>query len=109
LKSGDTAAASHFSQQALVALKGLHSVDPLKDRYSAAAVYRLIGDSRAAMNDRQGAAAAWSEALAALPRGAPEFPGEMDEHATILQRLGRGGEAQPLVRRLNAMGYDRTD
>jgi hypothetical protein len=36
-----------------------------------------------------------------------EKPPELDEHARILERLGRTGEAQPIISRLTAMGYRR--
>jgi tetratricopeptide (TPR) repeat protein len=87
LQSGASADALAAAQQALGAARQLHSEDPLKDKYRIASVYRLIGDARQNMGDT-GAA-------------------EMDEHATILERLGRAAEARQLAGRLNVMGYRR--
>ena len=72
----------------------------------AATIHRLIGDIRRNAGDAAGARVAWSNAFATLPQGAPEAPLEMDEHATILERLGRNDEAQPLRARLSAIGYE---
>jgi hypothetical protein len=40
-----------------------------------------------------------------MPKGVAERPDEMQDHATLLQRLGRAGDAKPLIERLGAMGY----
>jgi tetratricopeptide (TPR) repeat protein len=107
LQAGADSDAIALSQQALASTQRVHSPDPLKDRYTAASIYRLIGDAHRATGDLQGASASWSQALATLPRGVPESPFELDEHALILQRLGRATEAQQIAGKLNAMGYRR--
>lgn len=94
-----------YAQQALASARKTRSDDPLKNRYMAATIYRLIGDIRRNAGDGAGARVAWSNAFATLPQGVPEAPLEMDEHATILERLGRKDEAQPLRARLSWIGY----
>jgi len=59
------------------------------------------------MGDTGAAKAGWANALSSLPQGTPELPDEMDEHATILERLGRAADARRLAARLTAMGYRR--
>jgi tetratricopeptide (TPR) repeat protein len=105
LQTGASADATGFAQRALASAQNVHSADPLKDRYMIASIYRLLGDARRGAGDSQGARAAWSQALAALPQGVVEFPSEIDEHATVLERVGRANEARPLVNRLQAIGY----
>jgi tetratricopeptide (TPR) repeat protein len=107
LAAGSTATALTSAEQALAVARSVKSDDKLDDQFRLARAYRMLGDVRLAMHDRAGAGQAWSSALAALPRGVAEKPLEMDEHARILQRLGRAGEAQPIATRLNAMGFRR--
>jgi tetratricopeptide (TPR) repeat protein len=107
LQTGASADATALAQRALASARNMHSADPLKDRYTAASIYRLLGDARNGGKDLQGAGAAWSQALAALPNGVAESPFEMDEHAAILERVGRADQARPLVARLHAIGYRR--
>jgi eukaryotic-like serine/threonine-protein kinase len=105
LASGMNAQALNFGEQALSAARSERSGDPVADRYTVAEAYRLVGDVRRSMGDLDGARAAWSNALAAIPANAVERPLEMDEHAIILTRLGRSTEAKPLVSTLGSMGY----
>jgi tetratricopeptide (TPR) repeat protein len=107
LQSGAGSDALGAAQQALAAARQLHSEDPLKDKYRIASVYRLIGDARQKMGDAAAANAGWADALSSLPQGSPESPAEMDERATILERLGRAAEARQLAARLDALGYRR--
>ena len=107
LQSGAFAAALTLAQQALQSAGQVHSEDPLKDGHMVASIHRLAGDIRRSMGDNVGAQAEWSTALSSLPPNAAETPSEMDEHATILDRLGRRAEALQLGRRLNSMGYRR--
>lgn len=106
LAAGSTAAALASAGQALAIAQSVKSDDTLDDRFQLARAYRLLGDVKQASGDRTGASAAWSSALSALPQ-VPEKPLEMDEHAKILQRLGRDADAQQIAARLNAMGYRR--
>ena len=73
--------------------------------YRIAAAYRLIGDIEARFGDDAAAGAAWSAGLTQLPRSGSERPGEMNERAELLRRLGRGNEAQQLAARLSATGF----
>jgi hypothetical protein len=42
-----------------------------------------------------------------LPKNVRERPREMWERATLLERLGRRGEALPLIDKLEAQGFRR--
>jgi len=57
------------------------------------------------MGNDSAATQAWSNALNSLPSGMIERPPEMDEHALVLERLGRVGEARAIRGRLAAIGY----
>ena len=105
LQSGAGADAVAFARQALATARTVHTEDPIKDRYAVAAAYRLMGDARRSMGDFEGARAAWNNALASLPQSVPELPSEIEERATILQRLDRNEEARPLRARLSSIGY----
>ena len=105
LASGATAEALTLAQQALTAARLERNEDPVTDRYRVAAQSRLVGDIRRRAGDEQGARTAWSEGLAQLPRNVVERPWEINERAELLRRLGRSAEAQPLVRRLAAIGF----
>jgi tetratricopeptide (TPR) repeat protein len=107
LQSGAHSQALAFAERSLASASNERSGDLVKDRYAVAAAYRLLGDVRQAKGDADGAMTAWSKALSALPQAVAERPQEMDEHATILQRLGRRAEAQQIAARLSAMGYRR--
>lgn len=108
LDSGATAQAMQFARQALASAQAGRNDDPVKDKYRVAAAHRLLGDVRQRMGDSDGARISWSNAFSVLPQNVPELPTEMDERATILQRLGRSAEAQQISSRLSAMGYRRT-
>jgi tetratricopeptide (TPR) repeat protein len=107
LATGSTAAALAGAQNALALAQGIRSDDPVADRLHLARAYVLLGDARHASGDRSGAIAAWSSANAAFPQGVAETPLELDDHARILERLGRSAEARPILARLDAMGYRR--
>jgi tetratricopeptide (TPR) repeat protein len=102
---GANAEAANAAEQALRFGRSAKSADPGKDAFALAGTYRLLGDARKALGDTAGATAAWNAAFQALPRVAAERPIETQEHAIILQRLGRGAEAQQLNQRLFGMGY----
>ena len=107
LQSGALSQASAFAEQSLASASNERSGDAVKDRYAIAAAYRLLGDTRKSSGDPDGARDAWAKALSTLPPGVAERPQDLDEHATILERLGRTAEAQQLTARLSAMGYRR--
>ena len=105
MASGAKDQALAAAQQAVVAAGQLHSSDRAEDAFRLVRAYRLVGDVQQARGDLNAAQAAWSKGLAVLPKGVAERPDEMQDHATLLQRLGRSGEAKPLTERLRAMGY----
>ncbi len=105
LAAGDAVGAKVFAERALETARSVRSTDPVRDRHALAKSYRLLGDIRQRLGDKAGAQAAWGAALSALPVGVAEWPREMAEHAAILQRLGRAGEAQALARRLANIGF----
>jgi len=105
LASGDRDQARVLAQGAVNAARIVHSVDRFADASRLAKAYRLSGDVERDFGNAGAAHSAWASALAALPAGVMEQPDEIAERATILQRLGRTGEAQPLTARLNSMGY----
>ena len=107
LQSGAYADALASAEQALPLAKQARSDDRAHDQSLLAAVYRVIGDARKGLGDDAGAMAAWSQAFATLPKGVAEWPSEMDERATIFQRLGRTVEAQQIASALNRMNYRR--
>ena len=98
----DTAAAA---QRAIEIGRMIKSTDVGADAFGLARAYRLLGDARKGLGDNGGAAAAWNAAFQSLPRVAAERPIETQEHAIILDRLGRAAEAQQLKQRLAATGY----
>jgi tetratricopeptide (TPR) repeat protein len=104
LRSGAKTQALDFAKEALSAAQQARSEDPLRDRFTIAAIYRLIGDSESAVGSLNEASAAWRKAVAAIPQ-APEIPTEMDEHARILERLGRTADARSIRERLSTIGY----
>jgi tetratricopeptide (TPR) repeat protein len=107
LAAGSTAEAAANADQAVAIAKSVRSGDTIDDRFQLARAYRVLGDVRRAMRDPAGASAAWTSALAALPPNVAERPMEMDEHARILDRLGRAAEAKPIVAHLSSIGFRR--
>ena len=105
LAAGANAPALGLAEQSLAASRQERSSDPVSDRYNVAAAYRLLGDVRRSLGEKDAAMAAWSAGLAALPTNIPERPWELNERAVILQRLGRSDEARPLRQRLAAIGF----
>ena len=105
LASGSPQAALGPAGSAVAINRTAHTADRISDAYQLAGAYRLLGDVKQRLGDAAGAQAAWRSALALLPTATPEKPGDMAEHAALLQRLGRSAEAQPLTSRLNAIGY----
>jgi tetratricopeptide (TPR) repeat protein len=93
------------AKRALAAARIVNTGDPVQDGFELARSYRLIGDIERALGNAAGATAAWTSAFAALPRAGADFPDEMAERATILERVGRVAEAQALKQQLAATGY----
>ena len=105
MAEGNTPDALRLAGQALASAKSERSADRNRDSYKIAGELRLLGDVRKRMGDAAEAKAAWSDALAQLPRGITERPLETKERAELLRLVGRAAEARPLYRRLTAMGY----
>ena len=103
--NGANADAANDAERALQIGKSLKSSDPGTDAFGIARAYRLLGDAREGLGDKAAATAAWNAAFNALPHVQAERPIEIQEHAIILQRLGRVAEAQQLNQRLAAIGY----
>ena len=108
LANGEKKEALSLVGKALASAQTERSADPIKDQFKIAGELRLLGDVRRRMNDLEGARSAWTAGLAQLPSNVTERPVEMKERAELLERLGRSDEARPIVKRLAAIGYQRT-
>jgi tetratricopeptide (TPR) repeat protein len=93
------------AQQAVSAARAAKTSDRVEDAFRLARAYRLVGDVERDRGDLPAARAAWAQGLAAIPPGVAEEPDEMEDHALLLQRLGRDGEARRLSANLSSMGY----
>jgi tetratricopeptide (TPR) repeat protein len=102
---GANADAASSAQKAIAVGRALKSADTGTDAFGLARGYRLLGDARKGMGDGPGAAASWNDAFQSLPQIPAERPMETQEHAIILERLGRTAEAQQLKQRLAATRY----
>ena len=105
LASGDPQAALSLAQSGLDLNERTRTGDAIGDGYRIAAIERLLGDVKQRLGDSAGARAEWERGLAALRANVAEKPDEMADHAALLQQVGRGAEAQPLLQRLNSIGY----
>ncbi|MBV8907802.1 MAG: TIR domain-containing protein [Sphingomonas sp.] len=103
--AGNQDQALSLAQQALSAARSIHSADKAEDAFRSARAYRLIGDIQKARGNLGDAFSNWSKGLAAIPAGIVEQPDELAEHAGLLQRLGRGAAARPIIERMNSIGY----
>ena len=92
-----------MADKAVRVARSVKSADPADARFGLVGALLLQGDIH--KGDPNRARSAWSDALAAIPAGVAEKPSEMEEHATILERLGRGQEAAQLRARLAQIGY----
>ena len=108
MAGGDNAGGLRFAEAALASARSEQGEDRISDRYSVAAAYRLVGDARRQAGDTPGAAAAWRSGLDQIPANVRERPLEMNERAELLRRLGRSGEARPLLSQLASMNYRGT-
>jgi tetratricopeptide (TPR) repeat protein len=93
------------AQQAVNNARLAQTSDKVEDAFRLARAYRTVGDVERARGDLNAARQAWANGLRAVPNGVPEQPDEMQDHALLLQRLGRDAEAQPLAVKLRSMGY----
>lgn len=102
---GANADAANAAGQALKIGNSVKSTDPGADSFALAEAYRLLGDASNGLGDKVAAASAWNAAFRVLPQVTAERPAETQQHAIILQRLGRVPEAQQLNQHLAAIGY----
>jgi tetratricopeptide (TPR) repeat protein len=107
LASGDKANSLKYAEQALASAQAQQSGNAARDRFGVAAAFLLLGDVRKSGGDSTGAMQAWQSALSAIPPNVAEMPPEMDDHATILDRVGKQSEAAPLKQRLSSIRYRR--
>jgi tetratricopeptide (TPR) repeat protein len=105
LAKGENSEAANAAEQAIRVGRSVHTANSGADAFGLARAYRLLGDARSGMRDSVSANEAWNAAFQALPRVPAEMPTETQEHAIILQRLGRTAEAQQLQQQLAAAGY----
>jgi len=105
LRSGSQVEALKLAELALVSAGTERWPNPLSTRYRIAAAHRHLGDVRRQAGDPAAAKAAWSAAFAELPQNIVERPLETLERAEILKRLGKAGEARPLVDHLLTIGF----
>lgn len=102
---GDFDRASKAAAQAVNVGKTVRSPDRPQDQFNLARAYRILGDIRRSAGDPDGARSAWDAGLAAIPDGAAERQSEAQEHAELLERVGRMGEAQAIKQKLARTGY----
>lgn len=105
VQAGQGAQAIDLAEQALASAKAERRPDSVSVRYRVAAAYRHLGDVHRQEGEPEEATAAWTTALAQLPRDSVERPGELYERAELLRRLGRANEARPLAARLAKIGF----
>jgi tetratricopeptide (TPR) repeat protein len=105
LASGAKDGALAFAQQAVTAAAAVHTADKSQDAFRMARAYRLLGDVERERGQSDDARKAWISGLRLIPAGRSEQPDELAEHAALLQRLERSGDAQPLAAKLRSMGY----
>lgn len=102
--AGDLATAATDASRAVEIGKTVKGTDQIFDRFMLARAYRILGDIKQASGDGGGATAAWNAGLALIASGA-ERPLEAQIHADLLERVGRGDEAQSKRRWLATIGY----
>lgn len=102
-------AAGHYEQAVATARKAIglagSQASGGPDSYDIAKLHRIAGDAYQRLGDGAAARGEWQAGLAALPKGVSEKPGELSEHAALLNRIGRTAEARTLRARLTAIGY----
>jgi tetratricopeptide (TPR) repeat protein len=105
LAAGRDSEALTAAQRAVRISKAVVSGDRAADRFGRARALRLLGDAQSRSGNTAAAHDAWSNALAALLSETTETPREMDEHARVLESMGRSIEAAKIKSRLDAIGY----
>ena len=79
----------------------------VETRRRLAAAWLVLGDLQETAGDRASATEAWRSVLEALGAGleASRDPGMLEPAALALLRLGRGGEAEPMLQTLREIGF----
>lgn len=105
LAGGQNSEALAAAQRAVGISKAVVSGDLAADRFGRARALRLLGDAQNRSGNTAAAHDAWSRALAEIVPETRETPREMDEHARVLESMGRAVEAAQIKSRLDAIGY----
>ena len=105
LSTNDREQAVALAERTVSSAKLERSGDAVADRFSIASAYRLLGDAQRSAGNPDGAKAAWSAGLQRIPANVSERPWELSERASLLRRLGRSAEADPMTDRLQRMGF----
>jgi eukaryotic-like serine/threonine-protein kinase len=103
----DTNLAVGLGQQTLAIASSIRTNDVVADRFALARAHRLLGDAFQKSGALAAAQGEWDAAIATLPKGAAERPAEMNERATILQRLNRTAAVKQIEAQLRSIGYHR--
>jgi len=103
--AGSMDVAANAASRAVQAAKAVDGLDPSLDKFNLAKSYRVLGDIRKSGGDPKGSEAAWNAGLNAIPKVAAERPLEAQEHAELLERVGRAEDAAPLRQQLSRAGY----
>jgi tetratricopeptide (TPR) repeat protein len=101
--------AAKLADQAVSTAGSIKTGDKVADGFFLAAAYRLRGDIARGLGDPNAARGFWTNALSAIPPGAPEQPYEISDRMKVLARLGRAQEAGALASKLQLMGYRGID
>jgi tetratricopeptide (TPR) repeat protein len=104
IAAGRRAEALGYAKRAVGVAERLDSGDAPADRFILAKSLLWLGDVERDLGVEDGARAAWTSALAAMPNVA-ERPAESADRAKVLLRLGRIAEAAPLQARLRTIGF----
>ena len=109
LRTGNHREAEMLAAEAARILRSGSSAKSIDGSLSAASIEALRGEAALAAGREADARAAYVAALAAWPRGVEVEPRRLALRVLLLRRTGRSSEAQPLIRRLAAMGYRHPD
>jgi tetratricopeptide (TPR) repeat protein len=107
LAAGSFQQARQLAERGVQTARSVRTTEPVEDAFALAQSYRLLGDASQRLGDGQKARAAWQAGLSALAADTALHPKEIAERAMLLQRLDRGREAQQLIGRLTAIGYQQ--
>ena len=109
LRSGNPGEASSLAGRAVRVARTEPAGTAVERALVIAANEAVRGDSALAAGNRVAAADAYRRALAAWPEGVELEPRRLALRAILLHRAGRRAEAEPLTKRLAAIGYRHPD